>query len=85
MARHHRGGDGIIGNTRASPPFTRCVVCYSGDAWPDPCPASPDPNSSVIVFVSWLGGLAMLTVIIIVAIILVALYIMRDRLPQLRR
>jgi len=27
----------------------------------------------------------MLTVIIIVAIILVALYIMRDRLPQLRR
>jgi len=27
----------------------------------------------------------MLTVIIIVAIILIALYIMRDRLPQLRR
>jgi hypothetical protein len=31
------------------------------------------------------GGWQMLTVIIIVAIILVALYVMRDRLPQLRR
>jgi hypothetical protein len=60
-------------------------MLLSGVARPNPCPASPDPNSSVVLFCVLFGGRHMLTVIIIVAIILVALYVMRDRLPQLRR
>jgi hypothetical protein len=59
--------------------------CYYLAWWPNPCPASPDPNSSVVLFCVLVWRPAMLTVIIIVAIILVALYVMRDRLPQLRR
>jgi len=52
---------------------------------PIPAPPRLTLTARSSCFASWLGGSAMLTVIIIVAIILVALYIMRDRLPQLRR
>ena len=77
-------GATAVGQLIQTVSWVTSVLAY-GCAWPDPCPASPDPNSSVILFcvVAWRPG--MLTVIIIVAIILVALYIMRDRLPQLRR
>jgi hypothetical protein len=52
-----------------------------------PIPAPPPLTQTLGRHVSRRGLEArqMLTVIIIVAIILVALFIMRDRLPQLRR
>jgi hypothetical protein len=48
-------------------------------------PAPLGPNTSALAFRIVAGGWPMLTVIIIVAIVLVLLYLMRDRLTALRR
>jgi len=48
-------------------------------------PARFGPNSPASSFQLCGWRLSMLTVIIIVAIVAVLLYLMRDRLPQLRR
>jgi hypothetical protein len=60
-------------------------MLLSGLRGPIPAPPRLTLAARSSCFASWFGGRHMLTVIIIVAIILVALYVMRDRLPQLRR
>jgi hypothetical protein len=48
-------------------------------------PARLGPKSSASSFSVVVGGWSMLTVIVIVVIVALLLYLVRDRLPQLRR
>jgi len=60
-------------------------LCYYPKARPNPRPLRLALATRPVVFRIVVGGWPMLTVIIIVAIVLVALYLMRDRLMALRR